>query len=76
MPFLSKVLEKIVSLQLSAFLTDHHIPDRFQSGFRARHSTETTHLKVSNDLFLTLDFGNSAILILLDLTATFDTIHH
>ncbi len=76
MPFLSKVLEKIVSLQLSTFLTDHYIHDHFQSGFRARHSTKTAFLKVSNDLLLTLDSGNSGILILLDLTAAFDTIHH
>ncbi len=32
LPFLSKVLEKIVSLQLSAFLTDHNIHDCFQQG--------------------------------------------
>lgn len=38
--------------------------------------TETALLKVINNLLLTLDSGNSAILILLDLTAAFDTIHH
>lgn len=37
---------------------------------------ETALLKVFNDLLLVTDPGDSAILMLLDLTAAFDTINH
>uniref|UniRef100_A0A3P9JT56 Reverse transcriptase domain-containing protein n=1 Tax=Oryzias latipes TaxID=8090 RepID=A0A3P9JT56_ORYLA len=76
LPFLSKILEKVVYFQLQDHLELYGILDKFQSGFRARHSTETSLLRVCNDLFLTVDSGASAVLILLDLTAAFDTVNH
>lgn len=76
LPFLSKILEKAVCIQLQSFLELHGILELFQSGFKALHSTETTLLKVFNDLLLITDTGDSAILMLLDLTAAFDTIDH
>lgn len=57
-------------------LDNHGICEKFQSGFKSRHSTETALLRVFNDLLLTVDSGSSAILVLLDLTAAFDTVDH
>jgi len=76
LPGLSEVLEKVVLKQLSTFLTKNNILDKFQSGFRGGYSTESALLRVVNDLFLILDAGNHAALILLDLSAAFDTIDH
>ena len=72
LPFLSKVLEKVVLNQLQSHLDFNDILEKFQSGFKSCHSTETALLRVFNDLFLTADAGNSAVLVLLDLTAAFD----
>lgn len=49
-----------------------NVLERFQSGFKALHSTETALLKVLNDLLLTTDSGDSAVLLVL--TAAFDTV--
>ncbi len=37
---------------------------------------ESAPLKVLNDVLLTVDSGNAAVLVLLDLSAAFDTIDH
>ena len=73
LPFLSKVLEKVFFNQLQSFLEKNYILEKFQSGFRSRHSTESALLKVHNDIALSLDIGSPAVLVLLDLTAAFDT---
>lgn len=47
----------------------------FQSGFKYLHSTESTLLRVFNDILLATDAGDYVVL-LLDVTAAFDTVDH
>lgn len=48
----------------------------FLSGFRSRHSTEMALLRVLNGIYLSIDSGDPVALVLLDLTAAFDTVNH
>ena len=49
---------------------------KLKSGYRKSYSTETTLLRLQNDLLRSTDTGNEALLILLDFSAAFDTINH
>ena len=47
-----------------------------QSAYRAGHSTETALLRVQNDILLAMDRQHVTLLVLLDLSAVFDTVDH
>uniref|UniRef100_A0A3P9C9L9 Reverse transcriptase domain-containing protein n=1 Tax=Maylandia zebra TaxID=106582 RepID=A0A3P9C9L9_9CICH len=70
---IAKLLEKVVAKQLIAALDKHSICDKFQSGFRRAHSTETALLRVSSDILMSNDAGKCSVLLMLDLTSAFDT---
>jgi len=62
--------------QLVAYLdTNRLLPDT-QSGFWRGFSTETGSIRVLSDLLDAVDRDEFAALILLDLSATFDTVDH
>ena len=74
--YISKLLEKVVHSQLVGFLDNEKLFSEFQSGYRKSHSCETAVLKIHNDLLIMMDKRDNAVLLLLDLSAAFDTINH
>ncbi len=71
--FLSKLIERTVAIQLMNHLSEN-LTDSFQSAYRKGHSTETALLKVQNDILMEMDKDNAVLLVLLELSAVFDTI--
>ena len=74
--FISKILEKVVASRIQSHLSSNSLSSSFQSAYRIFHSTETTLLKIHNDLILAMDRGEITSLILFDLSAAFDTVDH
>ena len=63
-------------MQLVDHLKENDLYEIFQSAYRQLHSTETALLRVQNDILQAVDSEGGAILVLLDLSAAFDTIDH
>ena len=76
LPFLSKLVEKVIARQLNIHLDMNTLRDPFQSAYRHGHSTETALLRVKNDIAATLDEKGKVVLVMLDLSSAFDTINH
>ena len=74
LPYLSKVLEKIVLSRLLNFLEETGQHEPHQSAFRSAHITETALVWVSSNISSALDRREGVFLVLLDLSAAFDTI--
>ena len=74
--FLGKLIESAVITQFTQHLNSNNLHDKKQSAYKKAHSTETLLTKIHNDIMLNLDQGRLVMLILLDLSAAFDTIDH
>ena len=74
--FVSKLIERIICVQLVDHFKENDLYEIFQSAYRQFHSTETALLRVQNDILQAVDSDGGAILVLLYLSAAFDTIDH
>ena len=76
LPFLGKVIEKAVSLQVTNYLSQHLLGDPLQSAYKAGHSCEPALLKVSSDIQLVFDDGEGMLMAVLDLSAAYVLVDH
>ena len=74
--YLSKLIETVVSIQVKAHMdyNELHVPN--QSGYKTNHGCETLLITINNDILKAFDIGRCTILLLLDLSAAFDTVDH
>ena len=74
--FLSKIIERAALVQSIKHMDfiKAHIPN--QSGYKPKHSCETLLLRVTNDILLNMDNSKCTIMLLLDLSAAFETVDH
>ena len=74
--YLSKIEERAMLEQLIPFLEEAGVIPHCQSAYRRFHSTETALCKIYNDLVHTIFLGRASLLVLLDVSAAFDTVDH
>ena len=69
-------MEKVVAGQLKHYLTENKLTETYQSAYVPNKSTETALLKVQSDILNAVDSREVILLVMLDLSAAFDTIDH
>ena len=72
--YISKLTEKIVMKQIDQHLDNNNLQEPLQSAYRSNHSTETALVKIVNDLRSEVDNKKCVLLVLLDMSAAFDTV--
>ena len=72
----SKIIEKIVYNHLLDFLSKNEALYKFQFGFRPSDSTQHAIITLVDRITGSLDNGNIAVAILLDLKKAFHTVDH
>ena len=76
---LSRVLEKCVSLQITAYTQEQNLISNNQHGFRPKHSTENVLIDLFNHWYIVLDntTGERYVLVSsLDVRKAFDSVNH
>lgn len=76
LPNLSKIIERVVLKRLNAHMVLNDLNQDFQHGYKKNHSTETLLLKFLNDLIVGIDSKLGVVVLLIDLSAAFDTVNH
>ena len=74
--YILKLLEKVVSTQLTDLAESSGNMEPYQSACHSGHSTKTAVLQVKTDILLAFDNKEITCLVLLDLSAVFHTICH
>ncbi|XP_072046908.1 uncharacterized protein [Amphiura filiformis] len=74
--YIGKVIEKAAISQINEHIESNGLDESLQSAYKCRHSTETALLVVKNDIMTAIDENQAVFLVMLDLSAAFDTIDH
>jgi hypothetical protein len=76
LPFVSKTMERVASKRLRIHKEENKLDEKMQSAYRAAHSCETALMRIQNDILMALDSKKCVFLVLLDMSAAFDTVDH
>ena len=76
LPAFSKIIEKLMAAQMKKYFIDNNLLDVFQSAYRAKHSTITALVDITDNILKALDDSEIIILVLLDYSKAFDIANH
>ena len=72
--FLSKLTERVGARRFNEHMTDNNLHCSYEHGYKKHHSSETLLMLLVNNFLRGLDNNNAIILLLIDLSAAFDTV--
>ena len=73
---ISTIIENVVAVHLQDYFESNELNEPLQSAYKRFHSCETVPTRVYNDIQLEIDNRHCVMLLLLDLSAAFDTVDH
>ena len=78
LPILSKILEKVMSTQLTEYLENNNLLNESQYAYRNNSSTEQALVNVTKQIYKSIDKGKISLHVLLDLSnyKAFDSVNH
>ena len=73
---ISKLIERVVNTRLDKHLERNQLHANNQFGYKKNHSMEYLLLKILDKLLMNCDNNMPSVVLLLDLSAAFDTVDH
>ena len=74
--FIGKLIERVVLRRLNNHILLNNLNIPFQSAYKKSYSTETLLVRIVNDLLIASSENTATIVMMLDLSAAFDTVDH
>ena len=74
--FVGKLIERVVLRRLNKHMSINNLDIPEQSAYKRQHSTETLLVRLTNDILIASDSKSATVVLLLDLSAAFDTVDH
>ena len=74
--FISKIVKKVTLDQSNNHYQEYNLVPEYQSAYRKKHSYETSLVKLVNDIMWNMENQLVTAIVILDLSAAFDTVDH
>ena len=74
--FIGKIVERVVLKRLNEHLKANNLNISEQTAYKKHCSTETLLVRLTNDILIASDSKSATVVLLLDLSAAFDTVEH
>jgi hypothetical protein len=71
---ITRIIEKLINIRVTNYLTKHHIISNYQYGFRRGVSTQDAVLDLTSNIVESVDRGDKSLTVFIDLKSGFDTV--
>ena len=76
MNVIEKIIEQVLKKQMTKFIDENKILDKYMHCSRPKHSIITAKMEVDEEINLHKDKGNKVAILSTDLSSAYDTVNH